>query len=70
MIPRGGERKSTFLCCLLTPEEKTKLNAKDDDFMKKFDNYYGHGERYRGPVDVRKDEMDKSKLGCSFDLSF
>ena len=43
------------------------MNAKDQDFMKTFKNYYGHGLRYRGPVDVRLDEMKKSKLGCDSD---
>ena len=43
------------------------MNAKDQDFMKMFENYYGRGLRYRGPVDVRLDEMKKSKFGCDSD---
>ena len=43
------------------------MNAKDQDFMKTFKKYYNTGLQYRGPVDVRLDEMKKSKLGCDLD---
>lgn len=46
------------------------MNAKDEDFMKTFDHFYGHGLQYRGPVDVRINEMKKSKLGCNSNSSF
>ena len=35
-IPEDGDKKLTFLLCLLDKEERKKLEQKDEDFMKTF----------------------------------
>ena len=60
-IPEDGEKKRTFLLCLLDEEERKKLERKDLDFMKTFwEHFYGGG------ADVPEAEWKVSEYNMKF----
>ena len=66
-IPKNGERKETFLLCLLDEEERKKLERKDFDFMETFWGYW------KGEVlvkDVPEAEWKASESNMKFAKSY
>ena len=63
-IPEIGERKFTFLLCLLDKKETKKLEQEDEDFMESFSkhNRYGDGEG----ADVPEVEFKASESNMKF----
>ena len=60
-IPEYGERKFSFLLCLLDKEERKKLDQKDEDFMKTFN--------WREAADVPEAEWKASESNLKFSAS-
>ena len=60
-IPEDGERRRTFLLCLLDKEERKKLEQKDYDFMKTF---YEHIQGRE--ADVPEAEWNASESNMKF----
>ena len=62
-IPEGGEKKVSFLLCLLNKEERKRLEQKDGDFMKTFElNEIGR-------ADVPEAEWNASESNLKFSRS-
>ena len=59
-IPEDGDRRTTFLLCLLGKEERKKLDQKDEAFLETF-LWYGRGE-----VDVPEAEWKASESNLKF----
>ena len=63
-IPEHGDRKNSFLLCLLDKEERKKLEQKDEDFMETF-NFNQMGE-----ADVPEAEWNASESNLKFSESY
>ena len=59
-IPEEGDRRTTFLLCLLDKEDRKKLERKDEALMETF-LWYGRGE-----VDVQEAEWEASESNLKF----
>ena len=59
--PEDGERKYSFLLCLLDKEERKKLEQKDEDFRKTFSEGY-----WRREPDVPEAEWKASESNMKF----
>ena len=60
-----GDRKESFLLCLLDKEERRKLEQKDFDFMKTF-----HEEMFGKGADVPEAEWKASESNLKFSYSY
>ena len=65
MIPEYGEKKSSFLLCLLDQEERKKLERKEENFMETFSlNYYGLADVPEAEWIASESNMKFASLDC------